>query len=164
MEGGAYWRRAAFVFACVIILLAVICYAVGVPALLIGFASGALLVVFGIAAVVNRTNITEAAKERSPNRPLIERVRQPDPDFSNFLSMLTHVVPWSIPFFGLGIFAIQIMAEIFFGRESWVTSGLDTFLLLVLKGTLPAFVVAYLGLWSLRAYVAIKLRRNGRPH
>jgi len=163
-SGVAYWRRVGLVIACPLILISALGYAVGVPLLLIGFSCGAFLVVFGASLLARHNEITTAAKERSALRPFIERVRHPDPEFPNFLSMLTHVVPWSIVFFSLGLFAIRIMAETFFGRQSWVTSAFEALALAALKGTIPAMIAAYAGLWSLRAYVAIRLRRDGRDH
>jgi hypothetical protein len=135
-------------------------YAARLSIFFIAIISAAACLMFLVIALRTSTEITAVAKQRSPKRPFMDRLRQPDPGFSDFLSMLTHVVPWSIGFFWLGVFALRIMAEALIGGESVVTSGMDALLAVTVKALIPAIIVAYVVLWCLRGYVAVRLRRD----
>ena len=93
----------------------------------------------------------------------MDRVREPDADFPLFLMMLNRVVPWSILFFGLGTFVIRIMVEAVFGQHSVVTMEADAVVRFIFQAAMPVVIVAYLALWSLRAYVSVQLRHT-RQH
>lgn len=151
-------------------LLCVMAYAARVPLLLAipaVFVAGVLFCIYAAFSdpMSNRggapnIGIVAGANLRSPNRPFMDRVREPDADFPVFLMMLTRVVPWTILSFGLGTFVIRIMVEAAFGQHSLVTTEADAVVQFIFRATVPVVVVAYVALWCLRAYVSAQLRRE----
>lgn len=160
IAGPAYWWRIVVLVAGTIALAGGLLHVAGVPLVWIIVGGAGFLVMLGLAALTQSTPIVESAKERSSQRPFLERLGEPDPELPKFISMLRMVVPMSIAFFGMGVFVIRIMAEALFGEYSWVTSSLEATALWVFRCT-PALVIAsYGGLWGLHGYVTIKLRRS----
>jgi hypothetical protein len=73
--------------------------------------------------------------------------------------MLAMVVPFSIGFFGMGMFAIRIMMEAALGKTSIVVVALDWFNAATAQALLPGILGSYAILWALRIWVRLRLRR-----
>lgn len=104
----------------------------------------------------------EEPRPASTAKSFLERIRNPDPAFPRFLQMLSLTVPFSIAFFFLGLFVIQILFTAVLGPDALLTSLVGSIVWVVERCTVPAVLVSVVGLWALRAYVATKLR-HARP-
>jgi hypothetical protein len=93
-------------------------------------------------------------------RPLLERLRHPDRALPNYLLTISFVLPIGISFIGLIVVAFQIITSTFFGQVSWIMKPLDLIVSIVLQVLVPAIVLSFLGMYFLRGYVLLKLRRR----
>lgn len=143
-------------------MVAGFCYLSGIP-LAFTLVAGTSVAVY-IAVLVAQggqsglDEVPAATLQRSPKRPLLERIREPDSDLPLYLTMLTHVVPFGIGFMAGGFFAIRIFAEALFGRASFLVSAFDAALGTLGTFLLPLIPLAYVTLWGVRAHVRKKLR------
>ena len=135
-------------------------YVLGMPVLWVLVACAGFLVMFGVAAIAQSTQVAESAKKLSSQRPFLARLSEPDPELPRFVFMLRMVVPMTICFFGMGFFAIRILAEALFGGQSWLTLSLEATVFWIVRCTPALVIAAWLGLWGLHGYVTIKLRRG----
>jgi hypothetical protein len=92
----------------------------------------------------------------------MERVRTPDANFPFLLRTLAFVLPIGFGFLMIPFAVLPILAEAALGPRSPVTDGLHVVSPYALKFLTYAFVITYLGMYGLRGYVAMKLRRQKR--
>jgi len=92
----------------------------------------------------------------------MERVRTPDENFPFPLRTLAFVFPIAFGFLMIPFAILPILIEAALGPQSWVTHGVDTASSYALKSITCALVLTFLGMYRLRGYVAMKLRRQKR--
>jgi len=92
----------------------------------------------------------------------VERVRTPDANFPFLLRTLAFVFPLGSGFLMIPFAVLPILTDAVLGPQSWVAYGVDAVSSYALKLITYALVVTFLGMYGLRGYVAIKLRRQKR--
>jgi hypothetical protein len=95
-------------------------------------------------------------------RTFMERVRTPDANFPFLLRTLAFVLPIGFFFLTIPFAVLPILTAAVLGSQSWVTHGADALSSYALKLIAYAFVLTFLGMYGLRGYVAMKLRRQKR--
>ena len=92
----------------------------------------------------------------------MERVRTPDAKFPFLLRTLAFVFPIGFGFLMIPFAVLPILTQAVLGSQSWVTHGVDLVSSYALKLITYTLVLTFLGMYGLRGYVAIKLRRQKR--
>lgn len=90
----------------------------------------------------------------------MERVRIPDANFPFLLRTLAFVFPLGFGFLMIPIAVLPILTAAVLGPQSWITHGVDAASSYVLRLITYALVLTFLGMYGLRGYVAMKLRRQ----
>jgi hypothetical protein len=93
-------------------------------------------------------------------RNFLERIRSPDPGFPFLLRTLAFVLPLSFAFLAVLFAAIFFLTEALLGPQASVTQGIKAVSFFVLKLIPFAILITFVGMYGLRGYVAIKLRRQ----
>lgn len=90
----------------------------------------------------------------------MERVRVPDAKFPFLLMTLAFVLPIGFGFLMIPFAVMPMLTEAVLGPQSSVTQGLYVMSSYALKFITYALVITFLGMYGLRGYVALKLRRQ----
>ena len=90
----------------------------------------------------------------------MERVRTPDANFPYLLMTLAFVLPLGFGFLMIPFAVLPILTEAVLGSQSSVTHGISTVSSYALTLITYALVLTFLGMYGLRGYVALKLRRQ----
>jgi hypothetical protein len=93
-------------------------------------------------------------------RTFVERVRKPDANFPFLLMTLAIVLPLGFGFLMIPFAVLPSLTEAVLGPQSWVTHGMYAVSSYALKLITWALVLTFLGMYGLRGYVALKLRRQ----
>jgi hypothetical protein len=93
-------------------------------------------------------------------RGFMERVRAPDSKFPFLLLTLAFVLPIGFGFLMIPFAVLPMLTEAVLGPQSAVTQGLYVVSSYALKLITYALVITFLGMYGLRGYVALKLRRQ----
>jgi len=93
-------------------------------------------------------------------RSFMERVRAPDAKFPFLLLTLAFVLPIGFGFLMIPFAVLPMLTEAVLGPQSPVTQGLYVVSSYALKFITYALVITFLGMYGLRGYVALKLRRQ----
>jgi hypothetical protein len=89
-----------------------------------------------------------------------ERLRTPDASFPRLLMTLSVFLPIGFGIFMIPFVVVALLADAFLGPESWIADWLYTVFTFVLKLGMYMPVLTFLGMYGLRGYVALKLRRQ----
>jgi hypothetical protein len=95
-------------------------------------------------------------------RTFRERVRTPDAKFPYFLTTLAVFLPIGFGILMIAIAVLPLLTVAFLGSQSWVTYWVSATSSYALKLITYAVVLSFLGTYGLRAYIALKLRRQKR--
>jgi hypothetical protein len=90
----------------------------------------------------------------------MERVRAPDAKFPFLLLTLAFVLPIGFAFLMIPFAVLPMLTEAVLGPQSPVTQGFYLVSSYALKFITYALVITILGMYGLRGYVAVKLRRQ----
>ena len=91
-----------------------------------------------------------------------ERVRSPDPNFPLLLRTLAFLFPLIFGFVAVTFALFPLVSEAALGPHSWVTETLTAVSNFVLKLVPLGIFLTFVGMYVLRGYIAIKLRRQRR--
>jgi hypothetical protein len=95
-------------------------------------------------------------------RSFMERIRRPDPNFPRFLMTLSVFSPIGLAMLMLPVVNLPMLTEAALGPKSWITAWLY-FLSSYTLNLIPYTVVlSFVGMYALRGYIALKLRRQKR--
>ena len=95
-------------------------------------------------------------------RTFWDRVRIPDDNFPHFLLTLAVFLPIGFGILMIPFMVLPLLSEAFLGPQSWLTYWLATLSSYALKLITYAVLLSFLGMYGLRGYVALKLRRQKR--
>lgn len=95
-------------------------------------------------------------------RAFWDRVRAPDAKFPYLLMTLAVFLPIAFAILMIPIAVLPLLTEAFLGSQSWVTYWVSATSSYTLKLITYAVVLSFLGMYGLRGYVALKLRRQKR--
>jgi len=93
-------------------------------------------------------------------RSFMERVRAPDTRFPRLLLTLAFVLPIGCGFLMIPFAVLPMLTQAVLGPQSPVTHGSYVVSSYALKFITYALVTTFLGMYGLRGYVALKLRRR----
>ena len=93
-------------------------------------------------------------------RTFREQLRTPDAGFSRFLKTLSVFLPIGFGILMILFMLLPLLAEAFFGPQSWITYWLHAMSIYVLRLGTYAIVLTFLAMYGLRGYIALKLRRQ----
>jgi hypothetical protein len=93
-------------------------------------------------------------------RTFWERVRTPDANLPYFLMTLAVFLPIGFGILMIPVVVLPLLTEAFLGPQSWVTYWLSAMSAYALKLITYAVVLSFLGMYGLRGYVVLKLRRR----
>jgi hypothetical protein len=95
-------------------------------------------------------------------RSFMERVRAPDAGFPNVLRALAMILPFGFVFLMIPVLVLPILTEAVLGPQSSIAQLLYVVSFYGLKLITWAIVLTIFGMYGLRNYVALKLRRQKR--
>jgi hypothetical protein len=95
-----------------------------------------------------------------PRETFWERVHTPDVNFPHLLMTLAVFLPIGFGILMIPFVVLPLLTEAFLGPQSWVTHWLSAMSSYALKVITYAVVLSFLGIYGLRGYVALKLRRQ----
>ena len=93
-----------------------------------------------------------------------ERVRSPDPKFPFLLRTLAFLFPLIFAFVAIPFALFPLVSESALGSHSWFTERITAVSNFVLKLVPLGIVLSFVGMYILRGYVAIKLRRQQKAN
>ena len=93
-------------------------------------------------------------------RSFRERLRVPDEGFSRLLMTLSVFLPIGFGIIMMPLMVLPRLIEAFLGPQSWITYYLSWVSSYVIEFGLYILVLTFFGMYGLRAYVAVKLRRH----
>jgi hypothetical protein len=89
-----------------------------------------------------------------------ERVHTLDVNFPHLLMTLAIFLPIGFGFLMIRFVVLPLLTEAFLGPQSWMTHWLSGISSYALKLITYAVVLSFVGMYGLRGYVALKLRRQ----
>ena len=97
------------------------------------------------------------------NLSFLDRLRNPDADFSWYLRMLAMIVPLSLSFLIMIFLVSVVVIKKITGFEFVGTSFLNKFENVFIYSIMAIILVPYVTLKILHAYVILKLKKKGIP-
>jgi hypothetical protein len=89
-----------------------------------------------------------------------ERLRTPDASFPRLLMALSIFLPIGFGILMIPFMVLPLLADAFLGPQSWIADWLYAVSTFVLKLGTYMLVLTFFGMYGLRGYVALKLRRQ----